>query len=230
MKKSILAIAAVAMFGLGANAQRPVDANPFSLEGGLSLNSGTSTFSAPELRLRYFAADNIAGRLGIMYNSSNDVVNHYGLDADFNETADSLGVQTLKNSMMWISIGGSYHFSQLEKLSPYGFLDVMIGSGSSNETWEDYDGAGYADNVSAEVSTKESGLGVRFGGGFDYYFAENVFIGAEVGFMWMTSTDKGGEVTVTSGSTTTTTTLLSQGSMGTFGNNATAAVRLGWRF
>ena len=230
MKKSILAVAAIAMFCFAANAQRPVDANPFSLEGGLSLNAGTSTFSAPELRLRYFAADNIAGRIGIMYNSTNEVMNAYGFDADLNETADSLGVQTIKNSMMWISVGGSYHFSQLEKLSPYGFLDVMIGSGSSNETWEDFDGSGYADGISAEVSTKTSGLGVRFGGGFDYYFAENVFIGAEVGFMFMSETDKGGEVVVTSGTATTTTTLLSQGSLGSFGNSATAAVRLGWRF
>jgi outer membrane protein W len=228
MKKSIIALASIALIGFSANAQRPVDSNPFSLEGGLSL--GNTTFSAPELRLRYFATDEIAGRLGLSFMNETLNTNFYGIGADGLESADSLGTLKESSSMTWVSIGGSYHFSQLDRLSPYAFLDVMIGMGSYNEEWDNFNGGGYAAGVGASLNTSMSGFGVRFGGGFDYYFAENVFIGAELGFMFLSESDKGGEVTQTVGSTTTTVKLHPLGSASSFANSATAQVRLGWRF
>jgi outer membrane protein W len=230
MKKIILSIAVIATAG-SLFAQRPTEgSNPFSLEGGLSLNSTGSTFLAPELRVRYFAMDNVAGRLGFVYNSTNVLENHYGLNADFIPTSDSTGTSLERSSMMWINIGGSYHFSQLERLSPYAFADVMIGMGSSSTEWKDFDGSDFAKGFSRTTNNSSSGLGVRFGGGVDYYFAENVFIGAEVGFMFISTTDKGGDVSVTSGGVTTSMSTLSSGNGSSFGNNATAALRLGWRF
>jgi outer membrane protein W len=228
MKKLAILVGALVLTG-STFAQRPVDANPFSLEGGLSFNAG-NTFSAPSLRLRYFAADNIAGRLGVQYNSTSETINHYGIGADFLPSADSLGTEVNKSSMTWLSIGGSYHFSQLDRLSPYVALDVMIGMGSNNATWTDFDGVGYDKGESASGNSKMSGLGLNLAAGFDYYFAENVFIGAELGFMYMSTTDKGGEFTYTSGSTTTTTTLHSAGKNSSFGNAAQGTIRLGWRF
>jgi hypothetical protein len=139
MKKLAILVGALVLTG-STFAQRPVDANPFSLEGGLSFNAG-NTFSAPSLRLRYFAADNIAGRLGIQYNSTNETINHYGTGTDFLPALDSLGTEVNKSAMTWLSIGGSYHFSQLDRLSPYVALDVMIGMGSNNATWTDFDGS-----------------------------------------------------------------------------------------
>ena len=230
MKKSIIALASIALIGFSSNAQRPVDSNPFSLEGGLSLNATENTFSAPELRLRYFATDDIAGRLGIMFNNMTETTNFYGEGSDGFPSADSLGTLKESSSMTWVSIGGSYHFSQLERLSPYAFLDVMIGMGSYNEEWDDFDGSDFNAGEGASLNTSQSGFGVRFGSGFDYYFAENVFIGAEVGFMFLSETDKGGEFTSTSGSTTTTVKIHSEGSSNMFANNATAQVRIGWRF
>jgi outer membrane protein W len=228
MKKLAILVGALVLTG-STFAQRPVDANPFSLEGGLSFNAG-NTFSAPSLRLRYFAADNIAARLGIQYNSTSETINHYGIGADFLPTADSLGTEVNKTSMTWLSIGGSYHFSQLDRLSPYVALDVMIGMGSTNATWTDFNGTNYSKGVSAEVNSKTSGLGLNLAAGFDYYFAENVFIGAELGFMYMSMSDKGGDATVTSGNTTTTVTTLPSGKNSSFGNAAQGTIRLGWRF
>lgn len=229
MKKLAILVGAIALTG-STFAQRPVDANPFSLEGGLNLNSTSNTFTAPSIKFRYFATENIAGRLGIQYNSSKTVTNHYGIGTDGFESADSLGTEMDKSSMTWISIGGSYHFSQLERLSPYVALDVMIGMGSSSSEWTDFDGTGYSDGDAATIDSKTSGLGVGIGAGFDYYFAENVFIGAELGLTYMSSKDKGGEATFTSGSTSTTITMHPSGNSSTFGNSATAAIRLGWRF
>jgi hypothetical protein len=229
MKKLAILVGAIALSGTTL-AQRPEGSNPFSLEGGLSLNTTENTFSAPAIKLRYFATDNIAGRLGIMYNSSKDVENIYGFDGNGDLSADSLGTVTMKSNMTWISLGGSYHFSQLDRLSPYVALDVMYGTGSYNEKWADSDGADYVNGLDAEINTKESGIGLGLSGGFDYYFAENVFIGAELGFMYNSVNDKGGDVSVTAGGTTTTSDILSAGKSSTMGNNATAAIRLGWRF
>lgn len=229
MKKLAILVGAIALSGTTL-AQRPEGSNPFSLEGGLSLNATENTFSAPTIKLRYFATDNIAGRLGLSYNSSKMVENVYGLDANFEPTADSLGTITIKESMTWVSIGGSYHFSQLEKLSPYVALDLMYGMGSYNEQWADSDGTDYVKGVDAEIDTKSSGIGFGLSAGFDYYFAQNVFIGAELGLMYTSENDKGGTVSVTSGNSTTNLDILSSGKSSSMGNSATAAIRLGWRF
>jgi len=229
MKKLAILVGAIVLTS-SAFAQRPTDSNPFSLEGGLSINSLSNTFSAPSLRLRYFAAENIAVRLGIQYNSSKSTDNYYGLNSVFVPTADSTGTDMNKASMTWISIGGSYHFSQLERLSPYVALDIMIGMGSTNEEWTDYDGTGFAKGQSATLTSKSSGMGVGIGAGFDYYFAENVFIGAELGMTYMSSNDKGGTWSSTIGGVTTSGDMLTTGKSSSFGNSANAAIRLGWRF
>lgn len=229
MKKLALLVGAIALTGT-TFAQRPTDSNPFSLEGGLSLNSTTNTFNAPMLKLRYFAADNIAIRLGLQMDNFKEVENFYGFDAQGDETADSLGTLTTKDRLTWISLGGSYHFSQMDRLSPYVALDVMIGSGSTKIEGVDTDGVGYDAGRKSTSTVKQSGLGLNIAGGFDYYFAENVFIGGEVGFMFLSAKDKGGEASTTVGSTTTTSTFLPLGSSSSFGNSATAAIRLGWRF
>jgi outer membrane protein W len=238
MKKLAILVGAIALSGTTL-AQRPEGSNPFSLEGGLSLNATENTFSAPTIKLRYFATDNIAGRLGLSYNSSKDIYNFYGFDANFDQTADSLGTVTAKSSMTWVSIGGSYHFSQLEKLSPYVALDLMYGMGSYNESWsnadgndpfDQTDGGSYVDGLSAEVNTKNSGIGFGLSAGFDYYFAQNVFIGAELGLMYNSVNDKGGTVSSTFGNTTENADILTSGKSSSMGNSATAAIRLGWRF
>jgi len=94
----------------------------------------------------------------------------------------------------------------------------------------DTDGTDYVAGLTTSASSKQSGLGLNIAGGFDYYFAENVFIGGEVGFMFLSAKDKGGEASSTFGSTTFSGTTLSSGSASSFGNSATAAIRLGWRF
>ena len=229
MKKLAVLVGAIALTG-SSFAQRPTDSNPFSLEGGLSLNTTSNTFNAPMLKLRYFASENFAVRLGLQMNNEKTVDNYYGFDAQGDETADSLGTVTSKDRLTWVSVGGSYHFSQMDRLSPYVALDIMIGSGSTKIEGVDTDGADYVAGLTTSASSKQSGLGLNIAGGFDYYFAENVFIGGEVGFMFLSAKDKGGESSSTFGSTTLSGTTLSSGSASSFGNSATAAIRLGWRF
>lgn len=228
MKKLAILVGAIALTS-SAFAQRPVDANPFSLEGGLSLTTG-NTFAAPMIKFRYFATENIAARLGIQYNMSKDLANHYGLNSMGVETEDSLGTVETKSSLTWISIGGSYHFSQMAALSPYVALDIMIGMSSNSEVGTDDDGSSYVNGFNYETSSKGSGFGVGISGGFDWYFAENVFMGAELGLTFASWNDKGGDWSVTSGGVTTSGTTLGTGKNSSFGNSATGSLRLGWRF
>lgn len=221
-------IAAIAVFGFTANAQRPVDENPFSFEGGLNLNG--TTFEAPSVKLRYFAADNMAGRLGLSMSNTSTTTNFYGTNADGDLIESMLGTEVSKTSTTWVSVGGSYHFSQLEKLSPYAALDVMMGSQSIKTDGDKTDGSSYDATYKYSSNTSSSGFGLNIATGFDYYFAQNVFIGAELGFMLSTWKDKGGSSTATIASTTVTNDLFSSGSSSTFGNSASGSIRLGWRF
>jgi outer membrane protein W len=232
MKKITFLVGALAL-STAVLAQRPIDSNPFSLEGGLSLNSLTNSFTAPMIKFRYFATDNFAARIGFQHNYSQDVYNVYGLGADFYPNVDSLGTQTLRSATTWISLGGSYHFSQMERLSPYIALDVLVGFGSQHEDWKDFSpnsgapGDGdFTKGSNAEVVTKNNGFGLGLAAGFDYYFAENVFIGAELGLSLRSTVDKGGEMNLSG----TTIKIHAQGNSITFGNSATAAIRMGWRF
>lgn len=228
MKRKIMMTAAIVAFGFTASAQRPVDENPFSFEGGLSL-SGT-TFDAPTVKLRYFAADNMAVRVGLSMENSSTTTNFYGTNDDGDIVESKLGTEISKSSMTWLSVGGSYHFSQLEKLSPYAALDIMIGSGSTKVDGDNTDGSSYDDEFKYSSTSKSSGLGLNIATGFDYYFAQNVFIGAELGFMMMNGKDKGGNASATVASTTVSTDTFSSGSSSSFGNSASGSIRLGWRF
>jgi outer membrane protein W len=229
MKKLVMLVGAIVLTGTSF-AQRPVDSNPFSLEGGLSLNVTENTFSSPAIRFRYFATESIAARLGITYNVIYETINHYKTGLDGGDIKDSMGTDINKNSMSWFSIGGSFHFSQLEKLSPYVALDVMFGMGSTDFERTDYDGTKYEKGEGRTSTTKNSGLGLVLGAGFDYYFAENVFFGAELGMTFMSTMDKGGDGSRTSAGIKTVYTTEATGETSSFANSANAMLRLGWRF
>lgn len=207
-------------------AQRPTDGTPFSLEGGLNFNSGSAqTLTAPMLRFRYFVGENISARVGVGISTSKTLDNYYGTDINGFDSKDSLGTDLNKSSMMTFSIGGAYHFSQSERLSPYGYADFLIGMGSSSNEMSNYDGATYMKGANSTTTSSSSMIGVNFGAGFDYYFAENVYFGAELGFMLSSFSDKGGEST----SGTVTITNLPSGDASSF-MTGTAGLRLGWRF
>lgn len=238
MKKLSLFVGAIVL-STAAMAQRPTDSNPFSLEGTLSLSALDQTFTAPAVRFRYFATENISVRVGLGFDNSSSTRNAYGLGADFNPSADSIGTGTFKTSSTQISIGGAYHFSQLDKLSPYAYLDLNIGMGGTSSETENFiagDPNGfpptpdaYSKGMSSTSESKFSTMGVNIGAGFDYYFAENVFFGAEMGFMFGSWKDKGGDSSSTTGGVTTNSTLHESGNNSSFATGS-FGLRLGWRF
>jgi len=234
MKKLVLSIAVLATAGT-LFAQRPVEgANPFSLEGELSLNSAAgNTFAAPTIRLRYFVMDNLAIRLGGSFNSYTERENFYGSVAAPQNYSDSVGVLTTKTSNYSLSLGASYHFSQLEKLSPYVGVDFVMGGGSARAMGENTNAAVWVDDFTFETKTPMMHVGGRLVAGVDWYFSENIFLGAEFGWGVVSTTYKDQYVKTTSAGVTTETETPVMGSAAKslgLGHNFIAGLRIGWRF
>lgn len=227
---SVLAVATVGTL----LAQRPVDgANPFSLEGEVSMNALNNTFSAPAIRFRYFIGDNISLRLGVTYNGMTEKENFYGSVATPANYGDSIGTWTTKTNAYFATIGAAYHFSQLEKLSPYAGIDFAIGGGSAREMGANTNGGAWVNDFSYSSKSPMMMFGGRIVAGFDWYFSQNVFLGAELGWGVMATSWKDETVSVTTAGTTTEVTTPVMGSPYSslqMGNTFIAGIRLGWRF
>jgi len=225
MKKLLVLVGAVALVG-STFAQKPsADDSKFSLEGGIDgLN-----WSAPALRFRYFATDNIAGRLQIQLGD--------GMNTPASEEytypeqgGSGLGTERIQRMMWMAQLGAEYHLAGTDRLSPYFALGVNFGGGSQTDTWTNFDGNGFANDFSAKVENGFNMFGFGLGAGMDVYIFENVYFGAEIGFRYMARTNNGQVATFTSGGVSTTVTGqdVKLTYMGT--NPLNASFRLGWRF
>lgn len=232
MKKLSLLLGGVVLSTM-VMAQKPTEGAPLSLEGQLGLNSlggGTELkFNAPALRLRYFVTDNIAVRLTVGLNNSKETFNAY-------ENADgtgATGTYEIKQSMNTFAIGGEYHFTGTERLSPYAGLDIAFGMGAMKESGAEasFNGtdAVYALDYTEDFTAKTSMFGVNLVAGTDYYFAQNFYIGLELGLGFQAVTSKEATREITAGGITATG-VTPEYKTGFFGNNFIGNFRLGWRF
>lgn len=227
MKKLAIMLCAVLISGT-LSAQKATTDNPYSLEGIINYDA-TNGFSwnAPTLRVRYFVNDNIAARVqvGVAMGSTSD---------NFYENADGTGaVGTMDNSMTgWsMQLGAEYHLSGTDKMSPYFMVGIDLGGSSMSSTGTNSDGMMYMADYSSSTESSASSFGIGLGAGMDYYVAENIYVGLELGFGWASESDKGGSSSETMGETTTDTTIPEAGSTSGMGiGAANAAFRIGWRF
>lgn len=228
MKKNILLVAAFAVIGLSASAQKPTEGNNSSLEVGLNIGeNGGESFSAPALKYRYFIAPNMAVRFGLSLDGSKTTETFYE-NADY---TGSTGTAEDKSGSWSVSPGFEYHFAGTDKLSPYAGVSLMFGGMKNNSTTTNSDGNSWVDQYSSENESKGSMFGWGLVAGVDFYFAENIFVGAEFGYMGMSYTDKGGSSSVTMGGTTVSSTIPADTwKSSSRGFGAQAGIRLGWRF
>ncbi|MDP4683537.1 MAG: hypothetical protein NWS40_02490 [Crocinitomicaceae bacterium] len=225
MKKLAILVGAIALTG-STFAQKATTDNPFSLEGQLGFDASTLSFNAPTLRFRYFVTDNIAARLTLGIDNSSETFNYYETE---NTNGGGSGTEVNKTSMFNVAIGGEYHFAGTDRLSPYAGLDILIGSGSSTNDWSNYDGTGYNADFTAAIANKTSMFGVNLVAGADYYFAENFYLGMELGLGFGATTVKEGTSDITTGGVTVSNVDNEEKYSG-FGNNFIGNFRLGWRF
>jgi len=224
MKKIMIFVSALTL-SASMFAQKATKDNPFSLEGQLSYNTASLSFDAPSMRMRYFFADNMAARVSLSLQNSSTKDYYYELP----NNAGGVGTEINKTSMTMISLGAEKHFAGTDKLSPYIGADLVYGMGGTSAKWDKFDGSDYDATVTATVKNPSSMLGLNLVAGTDYYFAENFYLGLELGLGFSNTTDKVGETVVTAGGTSTTS-LSPEAKSSNFGNNFIGNFRLGWRF
>lgn len=229
MKKLAILVGAIALTG-STFAQKATTDAPFSLEGQLGFNASTLSFNAPAIRARYFVADNIAVRLTFGMNKTSETFNYFETE---NTNTGASGTEINKVGGWNLALGGEYHFAGTDRLSPYAGLDIMFGGGSTTSEWSNYDGFGYNADYKRDTEAKTSDLGVNLVAGTDYYFAENFYIGMELGIGFGSTTVKEGtdvSSDVIAATTVTVENTSNEEKYSTLGNNFIGNFRLGWRF
>jgi outer membrane protein W len=233
MKKTLL-LAAFALAGTFAFAQKPASGDK-TVETSILLQTGTApiSFATPNLRLRYFIADDLAARVNFLYESSKVVGN-------FTENTDGTGGKgsaTTKYSNFTFSPGIEKHFEGTSKLSPYVGGVLALSFMGASEEWENSaNGTSYTKDVKATIDGANtdgdnagSAIGVGLVLGADYYVTDALYLGAEILWGWETASLKESTTTVTAAGGASTKTVAQGASASGFGI-MTSGVRLGWKF
>jgi outer membrane protein W len=223
--KKLFVLAGAVVLSSSLFAQKPTADNPFSLEGQLSYNTSSLSFNAPSLRMRYFIMDDLAARVSLSINNASTKDYYYELP----DNAGGEGTEINKTSLTMISLGAEKHFAGTEKLSPYVGADLVFGMGNTSAKWDKFDGTGYNADFTAAAKAPISMFGINLVAGTDYYFAENFYVGLELGLGFQSVTEKAGEFEFTTAGNTTTS-LSEPAKSSSFGNNFIGNARIGWRF
>lgn len=225
MNKKVLMTVVLAGATSLVMAQKPTEGNPSSLEVQLNLAGENNTVIAPSLKYRYFLSSNLAIRFGLGYNSDKT-------EENFTENPDGTGATgsvEMKSSSFEVSPGVEYHFAGTDRLSPYLGVALTIGSGKYTETGSATDGVEYVEGLTYDYEAPVSMFGFSILAGMDYYVAENLFVGAELGWGSTSTTFKEAEGSASFGGTTNSyTEPESKSSSAGFGS--VGGVRIGWRF
>lgn len=239
MKKMILSLAMVAM-GVAAFAQKPAAGDKtaefnlnFATGAGVTYGLGSATGVAPELRLRYFLADDMAVRvrlgLGSSSTTSSQVANIAGADVT---------AETKTNTGFGLSLtpGIEKHFAGTDKLSPFvgAELPIGFGTGGSVDVTNGSNGTGAPTGTGDSYASKNGsrfvlGLGLVLGA--DYYFTDAVYLGVEggLGLFRLTSTGDGTINSTAGGVKAPEVKTLGGSNFDLFGATS-GAVRLGYKF
>lgn len=163
----------------------PLGGNPIGLNG-LRLRKFTSETSA--IRVNLFiggttTTDPTADAGDILFIIAGDEVTNGARLSDINRTFD-----------FSIRPGYEIHFDGTDRLSPYVGAEIDFGLGSMSTETERFSQIGAVENEQVSVqdavqwSHTESQSYTRFGfnlvAGFDFYFVDNLYLGAELGFGW----------------------------------------------
>jgi len=234
--KKFIAIAAVALLiGETASAQKATG-GAITVEGQVSL-WGPTQVVAPIIRGRYFLTDDLAARLQLGFFTDNNTSNF----AENPDGTGATGSRERANSLFEIRLGVEKHLGSNEKFSPYLGAEFMIGSGSAKETWTNSNnGTSYTATDKATIDGDWSGglltynpgttIGFALILGADYYVFDQLYIGAEFGYGFM-SNNAPDVVTETSVGGVTLKTIDLGGSRSGLGMyNMNGGMRIGIRF
>ena len=228
--KKLFVLAGAVVLSSSLFAQKPTSSDAkYSLEGNINYN-GTDGFSwtAPNLRARYFVNDNIAARVQLGLSSTSDKAFAY----ENPDGTGSKGTILDKTSGWRMELGAEYHLAGTEKMSPYFMGGLLFGGSTATLKGTDVDlFDNYKSGDKYSDITKSSNIGFSLGAGMDYYVADNLYLGLELGWCWANLMDKGTKSSTTTSGTTTETETPPAGSASGMGTGAmNTAFRIGWRF
>ncbi|NQX90688.1 MAG: outer membrane beta-barrel protein [Flavobacteriales bacterium] len=189
MKKAILIAAAALFMVCGVQAQKQTGG-----ENNLEVQFtplGGSPISINGLRFRRFTSETTALRVNLFVGASTDR-SVTAQEGEFSPEDPVSPVLYMYDRTFDLTIRPGYeiHFDGTDRLSPYVGAEIDFGIGSMSteeEFWsaDDEDNVGDLDQFVTWSSTTKDGY-VRFGlnliAGFDFYFADNIYLGGELGF------------------------------------------------
>jgi hypothetical protein len=242
MKKAILFCAMALASATGVYAQKqtggeknlevqfaPLGGNPMSISG---------------IRLRMFNSESSAIRLGLFLGGTTDkkvTAQPEQLGENSPETITTKGTFDFA-----IRPGYEKHFAGTDRLSPYVGAELLFALSRSTEEVENWSPNNFNDLTKRTLwtETTKSGsttLGVNLVAGADYYFAESIYLGAELGFGFQMKNEGDGTFEVSdldafriangipqNGKVEFKPTL--NGSKSGWGPNVVGQIRLGWLF
>lgn len=189
MKRTIILTAFVACIAGTTSAQYKPAAGERTLEVNFAPLGGTPV-SIGGIKYRKFSSETSAFRLGLFlgYSSSTTTTQ------DEDNTLSLVELQD-KESNMTISLqpGIEKHFAGTERLSPYIGAVLNIGYGMDSKVEESQQ----PNNAVGSKTTKGGSLdlGINAVAGFDYYVANKLYMGTEIGFGFGMTKDMTNKVT-----------------------------------
>jgi len=197
MKKIIL-FAAVAVASMGAANAQKFEGGEKNLEVQFNpLSTTDSPLGISGIRYRMFNSESSAIRIGLNIGGTNvqGVMSQQTptLGSDGKEVIIPELYQTNKSFDFSIRPGYEKHFAGTDRLSPYVGGEIVFATGSSTLTKE-FHNSNNADDVSKpenwqtwEMTVKNgyTAFGVNGLAGVDFYFTDNLYMGAEISFGFM---------------------------------------------
>ena len=222
MKKYVYVLLMVAL-ATTMNAQSYKPETPkFSLEVGIMPFQSESAFLIDEqLRGILSLNDKISIRLGLGFGTVTTKEDDKQADyTKYNATTSQFSVTP----------GIIYSFEGTDRLTPFIGFELMLGSTSDKATLEQRRGNSLTKTVTTNADDALNTFGASIFTGFNYYFAQNIYVGVEAGLGIISASVKKQSIKRTSdGSTTTFDTEEERGASG-IGLMCNPAIRLGWAF
>ena len=231
MKNLLLAAAffAASVFAVHAQESYKPEAGSFGVEVAFSPLSGMVDFQqglqydnniAGQIKLSYSLNDKMGIRLGLGFGTSS-------LKTDNGKSGDDLRITENSRTNFSFLPGFTFSFEGTEKLAPYVGAELAFGSCSLKEISE----VGKVKTTTTNRGSLFNTFGFNVFTGFNYFFAENLYVGVEAGIGFDSQKFKNEEISVTGDpgwvkpeeSTTSR-------SNSTFGFKVNPILRLGWSF
>ncbi len=192
---------------------------------------GGNPISTNGIRLRLFNSEATAIRIGLFIGGSSTST----IDQEADNDANALELIDVEKSFSFsIRPGFEKHFAGTDRLSPYIGGEILFGMENTTSEDQIQDDFTEDDNFSYTQITKggSSTIGLNVVAGTDFYFADNIYLGAEIGFGFSRTKDKDNETTwvdAPDGYDDATSTVDNE-TMVAWGPNFQGTIRLGWLF